>query len=329
VGPVKAATDERRGLLFGIGAYFAWGLFPLYWPLLEPANAIEILAQRMVWTLVVMMILVWRLRLWSSVRAIFANRRQLRLLAIAAVMISTNWGVYIWGVNAGRVVETSLGYFITPLATIVVGVVFLNERLRRAQWVAVAIASSAIVIIAVDYGQLPWIALTLAASFTTYGFMKKKAAAGAVESLTVETSVLALPALITLIVLGSTSHLAFGHHGAANASLLAAAGVVTAIPLLLFAGATRRLPLSKVGFIQYLTPVMQFLLGVYVDHEHMSASRWAGFALVWVALVVLIVDGLRAQRRLAEPVVGPPDGHVDGRVDGQPVDGQPVRSSTV
>jgi chloramphenicol-sensitive protein RarD len=313
---VSNRSGPRQGLVFGFAAYFVWGLFPLYWPLLEPANSVEILAQRVVWTLVVVLVLVWRLHLWAAVRAIVADRRKLGLLTIGAVFISVNWGVYIWAVNSGQVLQASLGYFMTPLTTILVGVAVLGERLRRIQWVAVGIASSAIVVISVDYGSLPWIALTLAASFTTYGLMKKKAAVGAVESLTVETGVLALPALATLGFLGLTGRLAFGHHGAGNTALLAGAGVVTAIPLLLFAGATRRLPLSQIGLIQYVTPIMQFLLGVYVDHEKVSTSRLIGFVLVWIALIILIIDGVRAQR-VGSAVV--PVGESD----------QPVRSSTV
>jgi chloramphenicol-sensitive protein RarD len=290
-------------------------MFPLYFPLLKPANAVEILAQRMIWTLVVMLVVIWRLRLWGSLGAIVRDHRQLRLLTIAAFTISINWGVYIWAVNSGHVIEASLGYFINPLATIVVGVVVLGERLRRTQWVAVAVASGAIVVIAVDYGRLPWIALTLAASFTIYGLMKKKTTAPAVESLTIETSVLALPAATTLIVLASTSRLTFGHEGAGQAALLAGTGLITAITLLLFAGAARRLPLSTIGLLQYLTPVLQFLLGYFVDHEHMSASRWIGFGLVWLALAILTVDGLRWQRR-----------NQAARAAGRAA--QPVRSST-
>jgi chloramphenicol-sensitive protein RarD len=279
-----------------LAAYLTWGLFPLYWPLLKPANAVEILAQRMVWTLVFVLVLVWRLHAWTAVRAVLADRRKRTLLVLAAIAVSINWGVYIWGVNAGHVIETSLGYFINPLLTIVLGVFVLRERLRWLQWTAVAIASAAIIVLTIDYGRLPWIALTLACSFGLYGFLKNRAAVGAVESLTIETGVLALPALITLTVLAADGNLAFGHHGVANTALLAGSGIVTAIPLLFFASAARQLPLSTIGLMQYLTPVLQFIVGVTVDHEKMPASRWAGFVLVWVALVVLTVDGVRNQR---------------------------------
>src|SRR6195952_468868 len=202
-------NDQRRGFLSGIAAYLAWGLFPLYWPLLRPAGAVEILAHRMIWSLAFVVLVLCVRRGWSSVRRVASDRRTFRRLSVAAVLVSVNWGVYIWGVNNHHVVETSLGYFINPLLTILLGVVVLHERLNRVQWTAVAIASLAIVVLTVDYGRLPWIALTLAMSFAGYGFIKKQVSVGALESLTIETSVLAIPALITLIVLGGRSQLAF------------------------------------------------------------------------------------------------------------------------
>jgi chloramphenicol-sensitive protein RarD len=215
------------------------------------------------------------------------------------VLVTVNWGVYIWGVNAGHVIETSLGYFINPLFTIVLGVLFLHEKLRRTQWVAVAVASIAIVVLSVDYGRLPWIALVLAASFGGYGFIKKKVAVGAMESLAIETGALTAPALITLAVIAANGSLAFGRHGAGNTALLVGTGVVTAIPLLFFGAATRRLPLTVVGLLQYLTPILQFAVGAGIDHESMPMARWIGFGLVWVALVILSVDGVRSQRQSA------------------------------
>jgi chloramphenicol-sensitive protein RarD len=292
-------ADTRRGLLYGVTAYLLWGAFPLYWPLLEPASALEILAHRILWSLGFVAVVLWRARAWSSVRVVWADRRARTYLTLGAAVISVNWGTYIWGVNSGHVVETSLGYFINPLFTILLGVFLLHETLRRAQWIAAGIASVAIVVLAIDYGRLPWIALVLAGSFGLYGYFKKRAAVGAAESLAVETGVLALPALVTLIVLQLQGTLVFATHSVGNTALLVATGVVTAIPLLFFAAATRRLPLSTVGLLQYLAPVLQFAVGVGIDHEPMPAVRWIGFGLVWVALVVLTVDGLRAQRRAA------------------------------
>jgi chloramphenicol-sensitive protein RarD len=290
---VGSDVDERRGFLYGATAYLLWGLFPLYWPLLKPAGALEILAHRMLWSLGFVAIVVWRTHAWARVRAVLAVREKRWLLGGAAVVITSNWGTYIWGVNSNHVVETSLGYFINPLFTILLGVLFLHERLRRTQWVAVGIASVAIVVLTVGYGRLPWIALVLATSFGLYGYFKKRAAAGALESLAIETGYLAIPAFATLIVIDVRGDLAFGHHGAGKVSLLVLTGVITVIPLLFFGAATRRLPLSMIGLLQYLAPVLQFLVGVTVDHEKMPTERWVGFALVWVALLVLTVDGLR------------------------------------
>lgn len=288
---------DRRGLGYGAGAYLLWGLFPLYWPLLEPAGAIEILAQRMLWSLVFVGALIVLRRQWPSVRATLADRATVGRLGIAAVVVSVNWGVYIWGVNNHHVVETSLGYFINPLLTILLGVVVLKESLRTTQWAAVAIASLAIVVLTVDYGRLPWIALTLACSFATYGYLKSRTRAGAIESLAIETGFLAVPALICLLALQARSQLVFGHHGAGNTLLLMGTGVVTAIPLLLFAAGARRMPLTVLGLLQYLAPVLQFAVGVAVRHEPMPPARIIGFGLVWVALVVLTVDALRVQQR--------------------------------
>ena len=302
---MDSERDTRNGLIFGAGAYLLWGMFPLYWPLLEPANAIEILAHRMIWSLVFIVILVLATGRGPGVAALIRDRGKLKRLVLAALVVSVNWGVYIWGVNAHHVVETSLGYFINPLLTILLGVVVLKESLRTAQWVAVAVATLAIVVLTVDYGRLPWIAITLACSFATYGFLKKQVGAGAVETLAVETGVLAGPALITLVVLQQRGDLAFGHHGSGHALLLAGTGLITAIPLLLFGAGARRLPLSVIGLLQYLAPVLQFAVGVGIRHEPMPPARLAGFALVWVALVILTVDGLRRQRRGA--VTSPPE----------------------
>jgi chloramphenicol-sensitive protein RarD len=295
LGRVQHST-ETRGLTYGVGSYLLWGMFPLYFPLLEPAGTVEILASRMVWSLVVVVILLAVSRGFAGIRAVVRDGRRFGMLAAAAVLISINWAVYIWGVNSGHVVECSLGYFINPLITILLGVVVLGERLRTAQWVAVAIGAAAVVVIAVDYGRPPWIALTLAASFGTYGFVKKRAGVGALDSLAVETGTLFVPAVIALVVLATQGSLVFGTHGAGNALLIASSGVVTAIPLLLFAAATQRLPLSVIGLLQYLTPVLQFLVGVGIRHEHVPFAEFIGFCLVWAALIVLSVDAVRHQR---------------------------------
>ncbi|HEX8093299.1 EamA family transporter RarD [Jatrophihabitans sp.] len=292
-------TGNRNGLGYGISAYLLWGLFPLYWPLLKPANALEILAQRMVWSLLLLGVVLAVTRGFGTLRLLMADRSKMARLTLAAVLVSINWGVYIWSVNNGHVIEGSLGYFINPLITIMLGVLVLKERLSRAQWIAVGVATVAIVVLSVDYGRLPWIALTLALSFGGYGFLKKQVNAGAVETLAVETGVMAGPALVTLVVLAEQSRLAFGHAGTSNALLLAGTGVVTALPLLLFGAAARRLPLTSIGLLQYLAPVLQFAVGVGIRHEPMPPARLLGFTLVWIALVILTADALTRRHRAA------------------------------
>ena len=289
--------EQRAGLVYGFAAYGLWGLFPLYWPLLEPAGAMEILAHRMVWSVVVIALILLALRRWAWVAVLVRQPKRLGLIAIAAVMVAINWGLYIWGVNSGHVVETSLGYFINPLVTIALGVLVLHERLRPMQWAAVGIGAVSVVVLTIGYGRLPWIALSLAFSFGTYGLIKKKVALGGLESLGAETSVQFLPALVFLLVLGERGDSTFTHDGPGHALLLAACGLVTAVPLICFGMAATRLPLSTIGLMQYLTPVFQFLIGVLHFHERMPAERWAGFLLVWVALLLLTGDALRTARR--------------------------------
>lgn len=299
--------DNRAGLVYGFAAYGLWGLFPLYWPLLEPAGAGEILAHRMVWSLVVVAVILLALRRWAWVAELVHRPRRLALVALAATVVSVNWGMYIWAVNAGHVVETSLGYFINPLVTIALAVLVLHERLRPVQWAAVGIGAVAVAVLAVGYGRLPWIALTLALSFGTYGLVKKKVAMGGLESLAAETSVQFGPALAFLVVLGSRGDSTFTHHGPGHAGLLALSGLVTAVPLVCFGMSANRLPLSTLGLLQYLAPVFQFLIGILHFHETMSTEQWIGFLLVWSALVLLTADALRNARRTrtAAPVPSP------------------------
>lgn len=289
-------SDERRlGLLYGTSAYLLWGVFPLYFPLLEPAGTVEILAQRMAWSLVTVVLVLRFGPGFAGVRAVLRNRAQFGLLALAGVLIAVNWGTYIYGVNSGHVVESSLGYFINPIFTILLGVAVLGERLRLAQWVAVGIGVIAVLVIAIDYGRPPWIALVLAFSFGLYGFCKKKADAAALDSLAVETAVQFVPALVAITVVGAQGNLVFGTR-LPTSLLIAGTGVVTVIPLLMFAAGTRRLPLSVVGLLQFLTPVLQFAVGVGIRHEPLPTAELVGFCLVWLALIVLAVDGVRSQR---------------------------------
>ena len=290
-------SEQRRGFLFGVAAYLLWGLFPLYFPLLEPAGAVEVLAHRILWSALTMGVLVLALGRVAHLRALLRSRRTMLLLGAAALAISVNWGTYIWGVNNGRVVEASLGYFINPLVTVLVGVVVLGEQLRRAQWVAAGVAVLAVAVLTVDYGHPPWVALVLAASFSIYGLTKKTANAGAVESLAVEATLVAPLAAAYLGVLVAQGASGFGSHGAGHALLLASSGIVTAVPLIFFGAAATRVPLVTLGLLQYLTPVLQFGLGVFWFGEEMSPLRWTGFAIVWVALTIFTVEANNHRRR--------------------------------
>jgi chloramphenicol-sensitive protein RarD len=300
---------SRTGIGYGLAAYTIWGLFPLYWPLLDPTPASQILAHRMVWSLVfVAAVLVVRRR-WSFVSALLRDRRRLVLLVVAGIMISINWGVYIWATNAGHVVEASLGYFITPLVVIALGVIVLKERLRRAQWTAVGAGFLAVVVISVGLGHVPWIALTLAASFGSYGLAKKLVQTPPLESMAVETSVMALPAIGFLLFVQARGTGSFGHIATGTDLLLVSSGIVTVVPLLCFAAATSRVPLTVMGLMQYVTPVLQFVVGVAVRHEKVPASELAGFALVWVALTILGISEIRqwrVSRERADEIDAPP-----------------------
>ena len=284
----------------GASAYLCWGLFPLYWPLLDPAGSLEALAHRIAWSLVFVALLLTVTSRWAAFRAIWSDRRRVGFLALAAAVITINWGTFIYGVTHDKVIETSLGYFINPLVTVLLGVVVLQERLRRVQWVAVAIGAVAVVILTVDYGRLPHVALIVAFSFATYGFLKKKAQLGAVEALGMETLLLTPVALGYLAYLEANGTAAFGHEGTPNMLLLAGTGVITAVPLLMFGGAATRLRLTSIGLLQYLAPTLQFIFGLLIFNEPMGTSRWIGFVLVWIALRIFTVDVLAGGRRRRE-----------------------------
>ncbi len=274
-----------------------WGAFPLYFPLLEPAGAVEILAHRVLWSAVTMGLLVVALRRTARFRALAGDRRLLGLLTLAAALISVNWGVYIWGVNNGRVVEASLGYFINPLVTVLIGVLLLGERLRPLQWAAMGVAGAAVGVLTWDYGRLPWVALVLALSFGTYGLLKKTANAGAIESLALETAVLGPVAAAYVAWLMLTGGSSFGTEGIGHSLLFLTLGVVTAAPLICFGAAATRVTMVSLGLLQYITPVLQFAVGVFLLGEDMPPGRWAGFALVWIALMVFTVEALTHHRR--------------------------------
>lgn len=297
----------RSGFTAGVAAYLLWGLFPLYWPLLRPAAAIEILAHRVLWSAIVVALILALTGGFSWLRTL--GRRRAGLLALAAVLISVNWGMFIYGVNSEQVVETSLGYFINPLVTVALAVAVLGERLRRDQLIALVIAGIAVLVLALDYGRPPWIALTLAVSFALYGLVKKRADVDGVRSLAVETAFLVAPASVYLLWLASTGAGTFTSEGSGHTALLMAGGIATAVPLMLFGAAAVRVPLTTLGLLQYMTPTMQFLIGVLLYDEPMPLSRLVGFLLVWVALAVFTVDAIRATRaatRLRKTPASPP-----------------------
>ncbi|WP_078856135.1 EamA family transporter RarD [Streptomyces sp. NRRL F-5065] len=295
----SSRSEQRIGLLNGVAAYGMWGLVPLFWPLLKPSGAGEILAHRMVWSLGFVAVALLVVRRWAWLGELLRQPRKLGLVTVAAAVITVNWGVYIWAVNSGHVVEASLGYFINPLVTIAIGVLLLKERLRPVQWAAVGTGFAAVVVLTVGVGRPPWVSLCLAFSFATYGLAKKKVNLGGIESLAAEAAIQFLPALGYLLWLGAHGGSTFGAAGAGHATLLVATGVVTALPLACFGAAAIRVPLSTLGLLQYLAPVFQFLLGVLYFREAMPTERWAGFALVWVALTMLTWDALRTARRSA------------------------------
>lgn len=289
----------KQGVIAGIGAYLMWGLFPIYWKLLLEVPALEILAHRMVWSLVVMLLilLIGGDRAW--LKAALSDRRVLLTYILAAALLGVNWFTYIWAVNAGFVVESSLGYFINPLVSMLFGVIFLKEQLRSGQLIAVCLATAGVLYLTFSFGSLPWIALVLSMTFGLYGLIKKTAPLGSAHGFTLETLAFFLPAFAYLIFQEVRGVGAFGHQGALTSALLAFAGPVTSIPLLLFGIAARRIPLSMVGFLQYIAPTGQFLLGVLAYHEPFPANRLVGFLIIWAALGIYTLEGIIFNRRRA------------------------------
>jgi chloramphenicol-sensitive protein RarD len=294
-------SKNKLGLLFGVSAYSLWGAFPLYWPLLEPANALEIVSHRAVWTLVFCFIVLAATKALKSTLATLKRPKVAAKLFLTSVLISINWLVYIWATNNGHVVEASLGYYINPLIIIGFGVLLLKEKMRPLQWVAVSIASIGVLVLTIDYGRLPWIALTLAISWGSYGLIKKQLGLGALEGLAIETFISAFFYLGYLIYIGNQGTGQFGHSWGLTI-LLMSAGAVTAIPLLLFNGSTNRLPFTTIGLLQYITPTLQFSVGVWVRHEDMPTARWVGFLIIWVALTALAIDLIKSSRAVDNSV---------------------------
>lgn len=290
-------SQVTTGLIYGGIAYGLWGLFPLYFALLDSVSPVEVVAHRVVWSLVLLAIILWIMRAWRDCFRTMRSTRTFGLLALAAVFLSINWGVYVWAVQADEVVEASLGYFINPLVSVGLGVVILRERLRRPQWVAVGLAVVAVFVLAFAMGQPPWISLILASSFGMYGLLKKIVGVGSVPSLTIETIVLGPVAVIIIIAAIHGGSAGIVHSGLGTTALLVMLGPVTAIPLIAFGAAATRIPLSSLGLMQFLTPTLQFILGITIFHEAMTTGRWVGFILVWIALGIFGFDIIRHSRR--------------------------------
>jgi len=292
----KARAAHRTGLIYGVGAYGAWGLLPLYFKLFPGVGPVEVVAHRIIWSVLFMAIVLLAVRQFPAFTAALRQPRILGALTISAVLIAVNWLVYIWAINNEHVLAGSLGYFLNPLVNVLIGVVFLKERLRRLQIVAVAIAGVGVALLAAGELQTLWISITLAVSFALYGLVRKLTPVQAPVGLAVETLVLAPPALASLFWFATHGELAFGRHGVETA-LLIGTGAITSVPLLLFAGAARRLPLITLGLIQYIAPSLQFLTGYFLLGEPLSAARLMSFAFIWLALALFVGDSLRSLRR--------------------------------
>jgi chloramphenicol-sensitive protein RarD len=288
---------DKLGLIFGVSAYGLWGLFPLYWPLLQPASSMEVVSHRAIWTTIFCFLILTVTRSLKSTLATFKRPKVAAKLFSATILISINWLVYIWATNNGHVVEAALGYYINPLIIITFGVLLLKERMRQLQWASVSIAALGVLILTFAFGRLPWVALALALSWGSYGLIKKQLGLGALEGLAIETMLAFIPYSAYIFYLGSNGTGQFGK-SLALSLLLISAGAATAIPLLLFNGATTRLPFTTIGLLQYITPTLQFSIGVWINHEEMPASRWIGFILIWIALLTLAFDLIRSGRSI-------------------------------
>ncbi|HEY6072309.1 MAG TPA: EamA family transporter RarD [Anaerolineales bacterium] len=291
----------KKGILYGIAAYAMWGFFPIYWKLLHHVPALQLLGHRVFWSFVLLALLLLAVRLWRDFRAAL-TRKVVAVYAVAAVLLAVNWLTYVWAVNAGFIVETSLGYFINPLLSVLLGVVILRERLRLMQWIPLALAAAGVIYLTVAYGKLPWIALTLAFSFGFYGLLKKLAPLSSLFGLTLETGILLLPACIYLVFEQVRGTGAFLHTGTVSDLLMVGAGIATTIPLLLFASAAHQIPLTTVGLLQYIAPTIQFMLGVFVYREPFDHNHLIGFGMVWLALAIFWLENFLAHRVPVQPI---------------------------
>jgi chloramphenicol-sensitive protein RarD len=276
----------NKGILYAVGAYTIWGLLPIYWKLLDHVPSFELLLHRVIWSFLLVTAIILVRNKWAAFQEAVSTWRVLRVYLISAALIAINWGLYVWAVNAGFIVETSLGYFINPLVSVLLGVLILGERLRPMQWVPIGLAAGGVLYLTISYGTLPWIALTLAFSFGLYGLAKKTAPLDSLYGLSLEMAVLLVPALATLVYFEVEGQAAFLHADLTTTLMLLGTGVVSTVPLLMFSMAARRIPLSMVGLLQYIAPTLAFFLGVFVYGEPFTHERLVGFSLVWAALVL-------------------------------------------
>jgi chloramphenicol-sensitive protein RarD len=288
--------SRKKGIWHAIGAYTSWGLLPVYWKLLRHVPSVQLLSHRIVWSFFALLAVLLVLRRWRSFRKAAFTPHVVKVYLMAALLIGVNWGTYVWAVNTGHMVEVSLGYFINPLLSVLMGVVFFRERLRRRQWIPVVLAFLGVVYLAVVFGSLPWIALVLALSFALYGAVKKIAPLNSLYGLMMETGILLLPALSFLVLSDFFGSGVFLHAGLLSDVLLAGAGLTTTIPLLMFASAAQKIPLSLIGILQYISPTLQFLLGVFVYREPFSFLQFIGYSIVWAALIIFGVEEYAAYR---------------------------------
>lgn len=293
----------NKGIWYALGAYGIWGLFPIYWKWIGHVPALQTISHRIVWSCLILFGIILITRQWKEFSQVIRNARVLRIYTVAAIVLGNNWLVYVWAVNAGFVVETSLGYFINPLINVLIGVLFLRERLRPMQWIPIGLATTGVLYLTFAYGSLPWIALTLAFSFAFYALIKKMAPLNSLHGLTLETGVLFVPALFYLLFVETAGQGAFLHTGVGADALLIGAGLVTTIPLLLFATAARRISLSLIGILQYIAPTLQFLCGVLIYREPFTQSQLIGFGFVWASLIIFAVEGFVSHRAQSVPVV--------------------------
>ncbi len=291
--------EKNKGILYAICAYVIWGLFPIYWKQLETINALQIIGHRIGWSFILLILFVLITSQWKSFRSVAFNAKTIRIYLIAAILISLNWFTYVWAVTHDYVVESSLGYFINPLFSVLLGVIFFHERLRPVQWVPIVLAALGVIYLTAVYGSLPWIALILAFSFGLYGLVKKTAPLNSLYGLTLETGILFLPALGYLVFCETTGQGAFLHSGALRDWMMVGAGLVTTVPLLLFSAAAPRVPLTTIGILQYVNPTMQFLIGVLVYREPFTRENLIGFSIVWAGLILFWAEGLYARRAIA------------------------------